>query len=416
MPGLREQFLILLGLDTTRFQRGLASIGPSVKGAVDSVKSTFNSQAIFQGFLQGAGIAQVDQIARSITDMFKESADRAKDMADSSERSLRAMQALLTLRRTPEQNLTALQRRAGVLNRESEDLRAPVQPGFFRRLLLSNTLTRSLGLRGIRKEREERSQANAAVAAEQQENYLAQEQLRRQIADQAARDAKDLETAQKNYDNAKLRRLQSEASEIEAINLAETALYQAEKAAAAETAGTKEQLQAMVLVEQRRLEVVAARAKYQTAQQRALDEELRTQQRIAEIRRNVVTAEQSLLQSRRNLDRAAADRLAFTLGEAASGERGNQAAQLTAREIQRVENLAKRYRDTGRFEIGRDQSGNEIRRDAAYFENRALQLRAGLRGLVSAEQDPLQAQRVAVIDSEKHLKEIKKQLETEKIK
>lgn len=418
MPSFSAELMARLGLDITGFQRGLARVGPSVDQAAKSVRQTFAGTELFRGLLQGIGIGSVQQIAQAFVSPFREAAKNAEDLATATERSLAAMEQMLNLRRSPEEQLAALQRRANALQTNLRDLNDPAAMGFWERTSLRMS-TLGVTLPGVGSyvrrragnARDQRTTVAANVSADLQENFAAQEKLRADIATRADKAARDLAAAQKTYDEARLRRLAATATAEQKVALAARAVESARAAAAAFAPGSKESLEALAALEARRIDFITVQNSLQQERQQALEKEARLQERLAAIAERAADAQDAIAISRRALAEARGDRFSFTLAEAAAGQRGTGTAQSAAREILRLEEQARRLRDSGAVLEGRTQSGDRTFADYTTFENRALALRNSIRGLVSGERDPLAEQRKAVIESEKHLSAILKELE-----
>ncbi|MBX3736028.1 MAG: hypothetical protein KF715_05010 [Candidatus Didemnitutus sp.] len=133
-------------------------------------------------------------------------------------------------------------------------------------------------------------------------------------------------------------------------------------------------------------------------EERAIDGELL---RLAEER---AAAEASVANAAARLQEGQRDRVSFTLSEAVTGTRGNATDQARAREIQRIEEDARRSFDAG-FE-----------KSALEKQNRADALRQGFGRLDSRERDPAKAFKDALKESEDRLKELCTSLRAEVIK
>lgn len=409
---IRAEFLARLGLDSSALHRGLAAVGPSVDRVGTTISRRFSGQNLFRGFMQGIGIGSVQQIADAITAPWKSAAESAKQIEESTARTTAMIERTLAARRTPEQNLAFNEKRQASEQKVLEGMQARLGKE------AGGIWNKSLGVAGV--ESGEVSELRAQVQQQielVQSLYSEGEAIRKQIADAAARDAKELAGLEKQLAEARVRRQIAEGDAQADLRFAGQRYAEATLTAGRALDGTKEKLEALRDVELRRAELAEATRRAEAEQQRVaaekkadLEKQQRLQERIASITKRIADAELTVARTRRDAANTRADRLAFTLAEAAAGTRGNSAAQSRARQIERDEAAARRLRDSGLSLETRGQRGERIVQDSAFFENRALALRRGLGGLNSTERDPLAAAREAIIDSEKHLAEIKDEL------
>lgn len=150
-------------------------------------------------------------------------------------------------------------------------------------------------------------------------------------------------------------------------------------------------------------------------EKRTAEETARKQKEAAEKRLELVKRE---AEARRGVDEATrsratarADALAFTVGEAASGQRGNSADRANAQAILRDEARARRLFDTGGTvtEFDSETQRNEVR-DAKFFQRRAEARRLLSGRLQSQEQNPFAGVDKQLQEANELLAEIRDQL------
>lgn len=418
MASFSAELIARLGLDTTRFQRGLASIGPSLDAATSTIQKKFSGTNLFKGLMQGIGIGSAQQIAELFIEPFRQAAEDAEEIAKNTERALSAMEQLIALRRSPEQNLNALERRGSGLAREAGEM-STARPSFWERAQ-NSSLRPFYQISGLsylvdrfgNRDRNAREKRISEIGAARQENFLAQERIRKEIADKAEKSARELASAQKSYDEARQRRLVAEATAEGKVALAAQAMLEAQRAVANTTAGSKDNLEALTELEQKRLALVTAQDALSQERQTALEKEARQLERIADLTERAADAQESLAGAQKSLAAAAHDRLAPSLAQIAAGQAGTPSDMALAQNIQRDEATAMKLRATGnKVTVWDAKLGKNVEVGASFYENRALALRKNLTLASTAEQDPLATANQAVIDSEKHLGDILKQLE-----
>jgi hypothetical protein len=145
-------------------------------------------------------------------------------------------------------------------------------------------------------------------------------------------------------------------------------------------------------------EAAAAAEKEGREKEQALEKEAHARDRARKAVERYYEAVEKAEEVRKELQVFNRDRLAFGLDEAAAGRRGTPTDRVRADRILRKEAEARRLFDTG----------NEKGALARLAE--ADRLRSVLSGLDSKSKDPLEAQRKAITESEKHLAKIANQL------
>lgn len=139
-------------------------------------------------------------------------------------------------------------------------------------------------------------------------------------------------------------------------------------------------------------------------EQRALEKRIAAEQRVRDAREGVDAARGDLSQAKR-------DALAFGVGDAAAGLRGNASDRLKARAIQRDESRARRLFDSGATVTEFDAATQRnVQRGAEFFQNRALSMRENFKKLDSSEQKPFGTLEKRIEEANKHLSAMEKAL------
>lgn len=401
-----------LGLDTQAFSTGLQSAARRADGWAGElgnvIKRKLGAADVFRGLLQGLGIGSAQQIAEKLVAPFKAAADAAREMERATASTLAALDRELSGKRSTSENLGFADR---ALQREMEQLR-----GLQAQLAAAEGggLNRAFSFFGT-----ETSNVSALRAQVAEQTALVNSIGERQraaaakLAEEQKRDAADLFAAQKTLDEARLRRLAAEGDAQADVRLAgmkyAEALMQASRAAD----GTLEKVKAQAEVENRLAALRVAEETARKNKQADLERERAETERIAALRQQIAAAEMDVVRARQRISEAQADRLSFTLAEAAGGTRGNSQAQIVARRVLDLEARARRLADTGGTVTEFDsRTQRNVQLGASDFLARADALRmSSITNLSAAERDPARELKQALAEAEASLKEISAKLD-----
>lgn len=207
-----------------------------------------------------------------------------------------------------------------------------------------------------------------------------------------------------------------EADAAERLRMIQEDVAAAQAAVSSAVAGTIERREAELrLIEQEgreRKEIAKQEKEAADAAAKWLDEiiektaeALANQKAFADATQAAAAASQRAAGAEQDLATANRDRVAFGVGEAASGERGTREEQRQARRIRGLEERARRAYDRGAgVAESRDQRGAVVRETGEQQSARLLAeadaLRRGFGNrLVSSERDPLAAQKTSLLEA-----------------
>lgn len=155
-----------------------------------------------------------------------------------------------------------------------------------------------------------------------------------------------------------------------------------------------------------------AEARAQKEKQR-LEKQQRDREQFVEKFAQYLKAQDKVSEARQAIREARHDNIAFGLDEAAGGTRGNSRDRARAREIQRLEDRARRLYDSGATITEFDAATQRnVRVTGADLMNRAEQLRAGFGRAKTADQQPFRSVEDALKEANQYLYEIQESLKT----
>lgn len=402
-----------INVDKSEVDRDLTAVQASFAKAGSALDKQFSKgfgfKKLAKSLLGGIGFASASDLKDTITKPWREAAESAQKIEEITAETARIYERIFEARRTDQQNLEFAQREQLRLARELEETKKPEVSYFqtivesFKSLLGGGGV--KLGFKPIDTIKQNE------IAREQARNQEKQEQLRKKIA---ADDKRFEEEKQRNADSFAKRQdslMQEQDDFLRSQMSAEDQIkdIERERQDIAERIAMSDE--DTLDLQKRELELQKELARIE--KERTAETKRRAEQtkRIAE---RLVEAGEALEKSRADFAQELRDRSGFTLSEVAS-QRGNYSARITARNIQRLEEQAKRVRLTGgEF---RDASGKLMSRDqyADQLISRADRMRRGLGMLTSKEQDPMKDAAEAIKKSEKHLASINTKLEPEEI-
>jgi hypothetical protein len=408
-----------LGLDGKDFDKGLDNAKKKATGWGASVESigkkageTFGAKNIFQGLLQGLGIGTAQQIAEVISSGFRKAAEHAKDLAGYTERSLSALQRLLSARRTDEQNLAALQRDQ---RRDNNALRSTKF---------------ELAFSGPDKEAEKRV---FDLGAQMQERAVEIEALQRKIDNEAKQRAKELATAQEKLGAAKLataRELMSDEQRLVSLDLERS---QAGLDSLNSKTTELERIKAATKEAELQKDIAAIRRKIADDEakiaEKAAEAQKKRREEAEKLNEELAKARSKEIESRGAVRDARAEQFAFTLADAASGTRGGVSGKRSAGMFDQKTKQLNAILDQGNLQIGfgddgaptltsRDPTKADHARQATgrfrkLFGDREA-LRGSINNLSASDRDPMAQQKKAykdALDESKRLEEMAKTLQ-----
>lgn len=376
-------------VDKSGVDQELTAVTASFAKAGDAIDKQlskgFGFRKLAKGFLQGIGIGSTSDIKDAITKPFEEAAKAAKEIEESTARTLKNYQELFSSRRTDEQNLAAnrreqanLQKELAELNRaRTEQFQVGFDPFTGKPLMEQRTRERT---------REEGKRADEIA---DRLSELSKEEFG--LKDKIAK-------AQKTEDDRRMKSAQEFADKEEALGQKQEDFLRSQMSLEDQLAD----------IERERIDLAERMANsdedtidLQTRELELLKEIARIEKQISteaerqgkEYRnraKEVIKASDAVTKARQDYATELRDRSASTLGEVAS-QRGNTSARVTARNIQKLEEQARRVRLMGGD--FRDPNGKIVSREeyADKLIQRADKMRAGLGMLSSKEKDPMAA-------------------------
>ncbi len=429
-----------LGTDAKDFHSGLAAaqkrgqaFGDAMTDVGKKLERNFGAGDVFKGLLQGVGIGSVEKIAEILSQQFKEAAESAKSIAESTAKTLGIYEKLFSSRRTDSQNLEANARQQARLQKE---LKTTGETREMKRQF--NAFTQQFS--DVETVTKAANPERAAKIAEELAELATEEfNLKKKIGEEAKKtgeaETKKLKDLTERRDKLRkdeldfAREREGVEEQIDALVYDRFALEQLLVDGAVDVLDAREK---SLEIEKK---LYALTTKLNADRKRAEDERLRNveqikaaEERIAEARKKVATAQT-------DINNARTDPLRFTLGEAAAGERGSFRSQRNAREIMTKEKQAAQILDRNNLEY--DESGKikyvpqkgesaaSIKEKQRIAETQtaprlnaliggAEGLRKSTANLDRKEQDPTRAQRDALksaLDESTRLQEIKTVLE-----
>lgn len=161
-------------------------------------------------------------------------------------------------------------------------------------------------------------------------------------------------------------------------------------------------------IEETKSKIVAARVK--EYEDWSAENEKRQKAEVDAIN-NATKAREKYNEATRKLSDARHDALASSLGDIAGGKTGIASDQVRARNIQNDEAMARQLFNSGNSVTQWDSKlGRNVSRDAAFFQNRAEQMRRGFGKLTTGDQDPFGGAYKDVKEAAKELKDAAKEL------
>jgi DNA repair exonuclease SbcCD ATPase subunit len=399
-----SEIVAKLGLDTSAFKAALtkttADVGRASEDMGGKLRRAFGAGDVFKGLLQGLGIASIQSVVDKLTSGFREAAENAKDLQKISEETADVYEKIFEARRSDEENLSNLRQRDLRLANEEKRIREGA----------AKLVPKSIPLTGIT------LMSPTGTTPEQ-------EKRSREIALERAKIQQQSESIQRRIQTAEEGRMQKLDDENTA--------YQEGlgKLAEDQSAFQRSQLNNQQQLGEATKEKIALEMKLADDIALSGDEELAIKRRILEIdkeiqrvneaitddakKRNeesqtnekkrskakadVAESERAVIQQRR-------DRSGLTVAELAAGVAGtSQTTKAKAREIQRLEQQARRQR-AGGFTV-----------EAEASTSRALQLRSQLEPLTSGEKDPLAGAAEQLETANEHLASIDENLKATSI-
>lgn len=400
-----------MNIDKSGVERDLTAVQASFAKAGEAIDKQFSKgfgfKKLAKSLLSGFGFAGASDLKELVTKPFADAAESAKKIEESTAETAKIYERIFSSRRNDEQNLAANQRQRERLMKELEEVNKPqyeTVPGIFNPFTGKSENVQ----RQVRPANQERAAEIAKELATLTEEELKLKdsiskkeektvEERKKATDDYAKQQEDLAEKQDEF-------FRSQLSLQNQLTILQQKKVDLEEKFAASNFKNLE-------VEKKMLEVdkeIAAKQKEIANQEKRRAEQTK---RIAE---KLVEAGQAVEKSRADFAQELRDRSGFTLGEVAS-QRGNYAAKVTARNIQKLEEQAKRVRLTGGD--FRDQSGKLVSREqyADQLITRADTMRKSLGMLTSKEADPMKGAAEAIKKSEEHLASIKTSLEPDQI-
>jgi len=399
-----SEIVAKLGLDTSAFKAALtkttADVGRASEDMGGKLKRAFGAGDVFKGLLQGLGIASIQAVVDKLTSGFKDAAENAKDLQKISEETADVYEKIFEARRTDEQNLSALRQKDLRLANEEKRIREAAAV----KVPVNIPLVGFAGMRpiGATPEQEKRSREIALERAKIQQQseaiqrriQTAEEGRMQKLDDEntayqegMAKLAQDQDTFQRSQltNQQQLREL-NKAKISEEMKLADDIALSGD-----EELAIKRRILDLDKEIQRVNEAITDDAKRR-------NEEFQTnEKKRAKAKADVNESERALSQQRR-------DRSGLTVAELAAGVPGtSQTTKAKAREIQRLEQQARRQR-AGGFTV-----------EAEASTSRALQLRSQLEPLTSGEKDPLAGAAEQLETANEHLASIDENLKATSI-
>lgn len=400
-----------MNIDKSGVERDLTAVQASFAKAGEAIDKQFSKgfgfKKLAKSLFSGLGFASASDLKELISKPFADAAESAKRIEDSTAETARIYEKIFSSRRTDEQNLAFNQRQQARLQKELAEVSQPqyqTVKGVFNPFTgKSEDVQRQVRPANLERAAEI---AKELAALAEEENNLRQKMGReeKKVAEEKMRNADAFSKKQEELIQAQDDFLRSQMSAEDQI-----ADIERERQDIAERIALSDE--DTIDLQKRELELQKELARIE--KERTAEAKRRAEQtkRIAE---KLVEAGQAVEKSRADFAQELRDRSGFTLGEVAT-QRGNYAAKVTARNIQKLEEQAKRVRLTGGD--FRDQSGKLVSREqyADQLITRADTMRKSLGMLTSKEADPMKGAAEAIKKSEEHLASIKTSLEPDQI-
>jgi len=399
-----SEIVAKLGLDTSAFKAALtkttADVGRASEDMGGKLKRAFGAGDVFKGLLQGLGIASIQAVVDKLTSGFKDAAENAKDLQKISEETADVYEKIFEARRTDEQNLSALRQKDLRLANEEKRIREAAAV----KVPVNIPLVGFAGMRpiGATPEQEKRSREIALERAKiQQQSEAIQRRI--QTAEEGRMQKLDDENTAYQEGMAKLAQDQDTFQRGQLTN--QQQLRELNKAKISEEMKLADDIALSgdeeLAIKRRILEIDKEIQRVNEAitdDAKKRNEESQTnEKKRAKAKADVNESERALSQQRR-------DRSGLTVAELAAGVPGtSQTTKAKAREIQRLEQQARRQR-AGGFTV-----------EAEASTSRALQLRSQLEPLTSGEKDPLAGAAEQLETANEHLASIDENLKATSI-
>jgi hypothetical protein len=399
-----SEIVAKLGLDTSAFKAALtkttADVGRASEDMGGKLKRAFGAGDVFKGLLQGLGIASIQAVVDKLTSGFKDAAENAKDLQKISEETADVYEKIFEARRTDEQNLSALRQKDLRLANEEKRIREAAAV----KVPVNIPLVGFAGMRpiGATPEQEKRSREIALERAKiQQQSEAIQRRI--QTAEEGRMQKLDDENTAYQEGMAKLAQDQDTFQRSQLTN--QQQLRELNKAKISEEMKLADDIALSgdeELAIKRRIldldkEIKRVNEAITDDAKRRNDEFQTNEKKRAKAKADVNESERALSQQRR-------DRSGLTVAELAAGVPGtSQTTKAKAREIQRLEQQARRQR-AGGFTV-----------EAEASTSRALQLRSQLEPLTSGEKDPLAGAAEQLETANEHLASIDENLKATSI-
>lgn len=373
----------VLDLDISKF-RSSASEAVSVAGRTiggglgKALNRKVGLNDAFKGFVAGIGIS-VESIAEKLTSGFKAAAEQAQKIAESTRETADIYERIFSGRRTDEQNLAVNQRKQRRLQEEllttAPQYKNVTTMGADYKIRTFQQMTQE----GNPERAAEIAKELASLALEEQEIKKKTEEAQKKSADDYAGKLKELNDLTEKNAREKL-------STDEKINsLVEK---QRNLRGQAMAGGSIDKL---IEAEKLEGEILALKEKQTEEQKKQAMEAFKLLDQLDDLKKKQREARADVLSATQKLTTGRRDQVAFGIDELSSGKRGNTADRAKAREIQRLEDRARRaYDSRGEFRdsAGRKMTGEQL---SSQLQDRANQMRKGFSRIKSDEQDPLGA-------------------------
>jgi hypothetical protein len=423
-----------IGADTSSLSRGLLVDAPNIAAkAGKAIERKLGMGDAFKSTVLALGLSidkLAERFARFFTGMSEDAEKAFERLVSASDRTLAATRRMIQRDRSPEQNISALKNEEEALRRQLAELtdekrRTVRVEKFDRRGNKIDPVDVVVGLTPEQQAQAKELEARIAELADQRD------ELDRQFTEAANRRADQF--------NEKQRKAHYESLGLEERIAAKTA----DREKVLEEAGkhvdmSEEQMELLNRAEDLRLEIAADYRQLQAENLKLLQEQTRenekqtreTEKQQREEEQQASRREQFLEKYRRYLDAqdrvgdarrgtrdARHDAVAFGVGEAATGQRGNSRDRALARAILRDEQRARSLFDSGRTVTEFDsRTQRNVTRDSRFFQHRAEQMRAGFDKLRNDEQQPFKQVEKELVEANKHLKEMENSLKLTKTK
>lgn len=391
-----------LGLDTTGLNAALTKATADVGRAGDDIgrklNRAFGAGDVFRGLLQGLGIQSVQSLVDKLTEGFKEAADHAKDIEKTTAETASIYERIFAARRTDEQNLNKARETDARLAREAAAIQEAAAKPVETTMLGANFQVRTTVAVGKMTEEQEKrlfeiAKERALVMEEIEKLTRAVAKADEQHSQQLERDTQSFAKAQQELDRSRRDFEREQMDNQDALREAVMERIDLEASLADDIVRSDEdQIE-------RKKRILELDRQIQRTQEKIVDDNIRAAEAQVKNEKAVADAEKRIADAQDALEKSRLDRSGFSVAELAKGGGGiTQTTKVRAREIQRLENQARRQRAQG-FE-----------ESAAKSTERALALRESLGILTGSERNPLEAQLKVLQTSQEHLEEIKNSL------